>query len=542
MEFVTVVLLFLVLQSFGQCVKPSGAQRERATQYFNEITSEWHGKLQLDISEKVLHLQAIAATATSATASNTSRHLSQVKTNPNDTKALVAFYTSTNGQTWNNNSGWMKGDPCNDLWYGIYCLSGHVLQINLVSNNLTGVLPAGLAGASMLQVLRLYTNRLTGPIPAKILQMKSLQILDLNSNLLTGPFPASISMPNLTQLLLYQNAITGSFPDLSEMPQIQSLEISTNVFTGAFPDLSRSTNLQVVVASRNNFSGEYPNSLGGLRSLMRLWLFNNLFDQPKIPDSWSGLMSLQDIQLDNVYGIIPSYIGQYWTKLMHLVIIDGALEGGFDTGLCDLQLLEDLRLFVNKLSGSLPTCICNLRNVQTFEVSDNQLTGSIPYCLGSLSELTSFYVSRNNISGSLPVSMGSLAKLEIMDVSSNSITGTVPSSFAGLTEIVGFSLCYNKLFMLEEGLEPLYDRIKGYSCELYDNPWSCPLPSNVPASCQATCSKCNTGSRHTQCSACVGDRDCGWCNEGPNCLEGSSSGPYGYKCKSGDWSYGSNAC
>ena len=455
---------------------------------------------------------------------------------------MEALYVATNGETWFNNTGWMKGDPCNDLWHGLYCLSGRVLQINMVSNNMTGSLPAKLAEADMLQVVRLYTNFLTGPLPQEILQMKSLQILDLNTNMLTGPFPQSISMPNLTDLILYNNRIKDTFPDLTQTPQLQSLEISSNIFIGNFPDISSCKNMEHIIASNNNFTGEFPGNLESLQSLQQLWLFNNLFSKPEIPPSWASLRALEDIELDGVSGPLPSYIGQAWPNLVHLVIINGELQGEFNTGLCSLQKLQDLRLFGNKLTGQLPTCICQLSNIQVFEMSDNQLTGSIPYCLGSLSNLTTLYLSRNNLTGMLPVSMGSLSKLQILDVSSNAITGTVPSSYAGLSEIVGFALCYNKLYELESGLEPLYERIKGYSCELYDNPWSCPLPSNVPENCKAVCSKCNTGSKHSYCSDCVADVNCGWCDEGPNCLEGTVSGPSDYRCKQSDWSFGSTAC
>ena len=531
-----IVVVLVTLLSFGHCNQQPKhlSVARKSTEHFKTITVEWHQKLHREMAEKTRHLQVTAKNHLIAHQYST--------TNPKDKEAMVELYTATYGQYWNNNTNWMKGDPCDDQWYGLYCINGRVLQINLVFNNVTGSLPAALAQADMLQVVRLYSNRLTGPIPSQILQMKALQILDLDANLLTGSLPKSISMPNIMSLILYQNKLTGEFPDLVETPQLQTLEISSNVFTGDFPDVSRCTKLQELVASRNNFSGQYPSSLGGLQSLRQLWLFMNQFRNPEIPNSWSGLVSLQDIQLDGVSGALPSFIGEAWQKLVHLVMIDGTLTGGFDTALCTLQQLEDLRLFENKLSGTLPTCTCEMRSLATFEMSDNQLTGSIPYCIGSLSKLANFYLSRNNLTGTLPTSIGNLALLEIMDVSSNSITGTVPSSYAGLTEIVGFSLCYNKLYKLEDGLEPLYDRIKGFSCELYNNPWTCPLPSDVPASCGASCSKCNSGNKRTDCHECVADDGCGWCNEGPNCLEGTGSGPYEYQCKSNDWFYGSGGC
>lgn len=532
-------LLFLCCFSYsGHCklgpTISSQSSKDRGAQYFAKVTEEWHKKLCVQLDEKVHSLQQRSSSGIGLG--------SKTATDAGDKTAMEALYTATNGKYWANSTNWMNGDPCNDAWHGLYCLSGRVLQINLVNNNMTGSLPAKLAEADMLQVVRLYNNFLSGPIPQEILEMNSLQILDLNTNMLTGPFPSSISMANLTDLIFYNNLIKGTFPDLVATPLLETLEISTNIFLGNLPDMSRCPKLQTVIASFNNFTGQYPENVANLQSLATLWLFNNLFDNPKIPNTWADLVSLTDLQLDRTSGMLPSYIGQTWTKLVHLVIINGHLTGEFNTGLCDLQQLQDLRLFGNQLSGELPTCVCELANVQTFEMSDNQLTGSIPYCMGSVSQLATFYLSRNNLTGTLPVSIGSLANLQIMDVSSNALTGTVPASYAGLTEIVGFALCYNKLYKLETGLAPLYDRIKGYSCELYNNPWSCPLPSNVPANCRATCSQCNTGSKHTQCSDCVADRDCGWCDEGPNCLQGTKSGPFDAYCKSQDWTYGSGSC
>ena len=533
-----VIGLFLLFLCYGQCKQVPNlgsnnqSTKERGAQYFSKVTAEWHQKLRKSLDEKALNLRPSYHSPASR----------PTTTDSGDKAAMEALYTATNGPTWVNNTGWMKGDPCNPLWHGLYCAGGRILQINLVYNNMTGSLPAKLAEATTLQVARFYSNFLTGPLPQEILQMKSLQILDVNDNEITGPFPGSVIMPNLTDLILYKNQIKGTFPDLTETPMLQTLEISSNIFMGDFPDISRCTKLQILIASNNNFTGNFPGNMQSLSGLQQFWLFNNQFDKAEIPESWSSLVSLTDVQLSGVSGELPSYIGQVWTNLVHLVMIDGDLTGEFDTGLCSLHQLQDLRLFGNRLSGQLPTCLCDMSSVQTFEMSDNQLTGSIPYCIGSLTELATFYLSRNNLTGTLPESIGSLAKLEIMDLSSNAITGTVPSSYAGLTGIVGFSLCYNKLYKLEPGLEPLYDRIKGFSCELYNNPWSCPLPTDVPANCQATCSKCNTGSKRTDCSECVADADCGWCNEGPNCLEGSQSGPYVYVCKSGDWSYGSGTC
>ena len=465
-------------------------------------------------------------------------------TNPEDKQALMAFYQTTNGPKWANNSGWMKGDPCQDLWYGVYCVYGRVLQINLVYNLLSGYIPPDISRASELQVLRLYSNDIGGTLPPGLFQIKSLQILDLNNNQIVGSLPGSISLQNLTQLSLYANKLDGYLPTTWDTPSLQILSLSSNQFQGPLPPsvggLGRLTQL---VLSYNMLTGSLPAEYGKLANLQQLWLFGNAFTDPVIPKYWQSMKSLQDIEMDMLKGELPEWIGDSWTNLEILILSNGGLTGQFPTTLCSLGKLQHLRIFNNSFTGTLPSCVCQMTTLLDFEVSDNSFTGSIPDCIGQLRNLGFLYLSRNNITGTLPVSMGQMVMAQIIDVSSNGITGSIPSSFGNLVqETVGFSLCYNKLSSIEDGLENFFNHIKDYSCALYSNPWTCPVPSVVPKECQAECSNCNSGPRHTNCSSCTSDSDCGWCNEGPNCLEGSSSGPNDiYWCKPKDWSYGTQS-
>ena len=528
-----IAILLCVATRYGNC-SPS---KDRAQKHFELKEREWHIQLHSKLNSYAERLKENAKRSLPASSYST-----PTTTNPADKEAVTALYNATIGKNWVNNSNWMKGDPCNDNWYGLYCVNGRVLQIDLADNNMAGTLPAKLAHADMLQVLRLYSNRISGAIPPELLQMKSIQILEMDNNALTDNLPDQVVAPNLTMLVLYQNHIKGNLPTQWDAPQLQVLALSSNHFTGPLPPLlSKLKMLQQLVVSRNNLTGQFPTAYGNLRNLQQLWLFYNTFDHPTIPDSWEGMTSLQNVEMDSLTGELPAYIGTSWSQLTNFVIVSGSLKGQFYTSFCSLQKVTDFRLFANQLTGTLPSCICDMKSLTDFELSDNQFTGSIPYCIGDLSSLANIYLSRNNLSGILPTSIGDLASLQVLDFSSNLLTGPVPATFAGLKEIVGFFLCYNKLNKLEDGLDPLYNRIKDYSCELYSNPWSCPLPTNVPASCQAQCSQCNSGSKHNSCSSCVADSSCGWCNEGPNCLEGSSIGPYNaYRCYPQDWTYGSS--
>jgi hypothetical protein len=58
--------------------------------------------------------------------------------------ALVTLYNATNGAGWNNRSLWLTPASA-DNWYGITVSGGHVTQIMLALNNLSGTIPTDLA-------------------------------------------------------------------------------------------------------------------------------------------------------------------------------------------------------------------------------------------------------------------------------------------------------------------------------------------------------------------------------------------------------------
>ena len=69
-------------------------------------------------------------------------------------EALVALYNSTNGPNWSSNTGWLvTNTPC--AWAGIDCSMGHVVRLDLGSNQLSGPIPAELGNLANLTWLNL---------------------------------------------------------------------------------------------------------------------------------------------------------------------------------------------------------------------------------------------------------------------------------------------------------------------------------------------------------------------------------------------------
>ncbi len=106
-------------------------------------------------------------------------------------EALVALYNSTNGPNWT--TPWMlpTDEPCR--LHGVTCQDGHVTEIGLSRNQLSGPLPPEIGNLTALTTLRLGTNSITGPIPPELENMPALRHLWLDNNPLRGEVPATLT-------------------------------------------------------------------------------------------------------------------------------------------------------------------------------------------------------------------------------------------------------------------------------------------------------------------------------------------------------------
>jgi hypothetical protein len=92
---------------------------------------------------------------------------------PVECVALLQFFTQTGGLQWLSNTHWLRfhsGNPPCD-WYGITCDSGHVVELSLPANQLSGTLPLALGNLGRLSRLRLEKNGLQGRIPPTLCRL-----------------------------------------------------------------------------------------------------------------------------------------------------------------------------------------------------------------------------------------------------------------------------------------------------------------------------------------------------------------------------------
>ena len=307
-----------------------------------------------------------------------------------DRAALVAFYEATDGTNWTHDWNWLSDRPL-DEWHGVTTNSdGRVAELWLLSNELTGPIPAALGDLTNLELLDLWGNELTGPIPAELGDLSNLHTLSLAFNELTGPIPAELGdLSNLERLDLRFNELTGPIPAaLGDLTNLERLILWDNRLTGPIPaELGDLFNLEALVLRSNELTGPIPAELGDLTNLESLDLQSNQLTGP-IPAELGGLSNLVRLYLEN-----------------------------------------------NELTGPIPAELGDLANLARLDLSGNQLTGPIPAELGNLTNLIRLILGLNELTGLIPAWLGDLTNLTRLSLSGNGLRGPIPAELGGLTNL-----------------------------------------------------------------------------------------------------------
>lgn len=371
--------------------------------------------------------------------------------------ALIAFYNSTNGDNWNNNSGWKTAPLHSDGfampgtendWYGIGTASGHVYKISYYYNNLSGSLPESFWDLTYLEEVLLQGGTMTGTIPANIVQLSRIVTFNVMSNRLSGTIPANIvNLTTLKKLYLGSNQLTGTLPaGLDKLVNLQWFSVVDNQLTGTIPaEIGNLKNLLHLDLGVNQFSGAIPPELGGLQRVTFFRLCNNQLTG-SIPSQLGDMITVQSINLsDNrLTGAIPSQL-QNLKALETLSIGNNQLTGSVPAWLGSLPVLGYLHFSYNKLSGPLPAEIGKLSGLWVLYGDNNQLDGSLPPEYGNLGKLNHMNLSFNNLSGPIPSEFGKLSVLQYLDIHHNALSGPLPSELGNCTGLLNFRASENEL-------------------------------------------------------------------------------------------------
>ncbi len=268
-----------------------------------------------------------------------------------DVPGLVALYNSLDGPNWTENDGWKEAaegteicNPC--LWSGIRCFGGpRVNWIDLGNNNLTGSIPAEIAGISELRILDLNDNNISGNLPMELTNLNRLSRVNINRNNISGNIPEYLGdMLSLRSISMAENNLSGPIPTaMGNLQDLESLDFSGNALDGNIPQIFGNMDmLENITLFGNQLTGTIPENIGTLPNLEGLYLsFNNLTGT--IPSSLASNNSLEELYL--------SY---------------NQLEGALPDSLFLMNQLVKLYIDHNNLSGCYPEAkdsICMLPQV-----------------------------------------------------------------------------------------------------------------------------------------------------------------------------------
>ena len=140
---------------------------------------------------------------------------------------MVAIYDSTDGDNWDNNSGWLETDtpPCN--WDGVTCDDELVTKLYFYGNNLNGILPSEIGNLTNLTYLGLGHNQLTS-LPPEIGNLTNLTYLDLGHNQLTSLPPGIGNLTNLYEIILHSNQFSSLPPEIGNLTNLKDLWLNYN--------------------------------------------------------------------------------------------------------------------------------------------------------------------------------------------------------------------------------------------------------------------------------------------------------------------------
>ena len=253
-----------------------------------------------------------------------------------DRDILELFYKATSVDfSWVRSTNWLTDKPIS-TWYGISVnAEGRVMTIRINGNNLSGTIPADLAGLDKLETLDIRYNRLRGAIPPEIGELRNLRVL-----VTIGPF------------------VGGGFTVLAD-----------NYLTGALPpELGKLSNLERM-------------EVGGLDA---------------IPSDFGNLARLESLWLRGVSGPIPPELGRL-SRLEDLEISGADLSGSIPAELGDLRPLKSLTLRGTGVSGSVPATLGRLSDLRVLDLANTSLEGPLPAEFTALEKLETLGMSGTSL-------------------------------------------------------------------------------------------------------------------------------------------------
>lgn len=370
-----------------------------------------------------------------------------------DSLALVAYYFSTNGDDWVDNSGWLEEPVA--FWVGVDEVEDvgdgewRVTSIDMPRDNMTvpGPFPPELADMDYVEFWKSDVNLHTGGIEV-FAEMERLTELLVRTNLLSGPVAWDVfaNMPTMEEFRIRQNYFTGQMPSVlganGEWPVLRRFYLDGNLISGQIPEVTADIqSLNRVYLHNLRLTGPIPD-WSIIDELEYYRIAGNNLDEGPIPewifDAWGETLVRFQIHNTNRTGSIP----QSFTDLVSLeqFIIGGKAdsigEGETTADIPDMQFMPSLRRINfqgGEWTGPLPDWLGNVPNLEDVIFANMDITGPIPANLADPDPITLIQLVNLNIEGGIPAAWQQADGLEALVISDNSemSIGEIPSFIGG---------------------------------------------------------------------------------------------------------------
>lgn len=398
-----------------------------------------------------------------------------------DSLALVAYYESTNGDQWVDNSGWLEepvafwvgvdGDAIEEVSDGEW----RITSIDMPRNNMTvpGPFPDELANMDYVTFWKSDVNLHSGGIEV-FSEMERLSELLIRSNLLADPVPWDLfaNMETMEEFRIRQNYFTGEMPAVlgenGEWPVLRRFYLDENLISGQIPEVTADIqSLNRVYLHNLQLTGPIPD-WSVIDELEYYRIAGNDLDAGPIPEwifnSWSETLVRFQIHNTNRTGSIPQsftnlenleqfIIGgqadeigegettadipnmQFMPSLRRINFQGGGWSGPIPQWVGDVGTLEDVTFANMDITGELPTNLVNPDPITTIHMENLNLTGGIPNSWQQASGLEALIIRDNdqmsigNIPDFIGGQMGSIVELEL---SGSGVTGEIPDNLINL--------------------------------------------------------------------------------------------------------------
>ncbi len=413
-------------------------------------------------------------------------------------EALISFYNKLNGDSWTNKTGWKSGgnftaSGTENTWFGVTLgMQGPnlvVKEINLPSNNLTGILTDSLENLPFLEVLNLDGNNISGELDPLNSNTQLIE-LGLNNNNIVDTIPGWIgNLTNLTEVRLARNSLVGAIPsEIGSLVNLTKLRLEGNTLRGALPtsftnlialtDLSLSYNglfapdtptknfvdgiqanwlntqtlapinvaRQVISADKISLSWDeidYTDEEGGY--LILYGKTNGLYsDSLFIPQKDSLSVTVENLDNDSTYYFaIQSFTDIHASNSNVVYSTNSAQVSGTTLKSILPAEREALIALYNNTDGDSWTVNTNWKNIdgEFLDPGFEHLWHGVTITnINDTLWVRQITLDNNNLEGELPAELGDLGQLFLLNLKDNKLNGEIPASFGNLEELTRLQL------------------------------------------------------------------------------------------------------